>query len=80
MPHEHIRMENRKTGDHIDFQKPASVNQQSVPFTDTDQIFRAKSLYLSLSVNKSGAIAPKLSNNDPCTSNCGKLIHFQPTS
>lgn len=34
MPDEHIRMENRKTGDHIDFQKPASVNQQSVPFTD----------------------------------------------
>jgi hypothetical protein len=24
--------------------------------------------------NKSGAIAPRLSNNDPCTSNCGKLI------
>jgi hypothetical protein len=28
--------------------------------------------------NKSGAIAPRLSNNDPCTSNCGKLILAAP--
>jgi hypothetical protein len=35
MPDEHIRMENPKTGDHIDFPIPVSINPQSVPFTDT---------------------------------------------
>jgi hypothetical protein len=28
----------------------------------------------TLSLNNSGAIAPRLSNNDPCTSNRGRLI------
>ena len=41
---------------------------------NTGQTFLAKSLYLSFSLNRSGAIAPRLSNNDPCTLNCGKLI------
>ena len=41
---------------------------------NTGQTFLAKSLYLSFFLNSSGAIAPRLSNNDPCTSNCGKLI------
>jgi hypothetical protein len=37
--------------------------------------FHATTLvYFRLSANNSGAIAPRLSNNDPCTSNCGKLI------
>lgn len=38
MPDEHIRMQNPKTGDHIDFPKPESVNQKRVPFTDNGWI------------------------------------------
>jgi hypothetical protein len=34
MPDEHIRMENPITGDHIDFPKPATLNQQTKPFTN----------------------------------------------
>ena len=31
----------------------------------------------SLSLNNSGAIAPRLSNNDPCTPNGGRLIEVE---
>jgi hypothetical protein len=35
MPDEHIRMQNRTTGDHVDFPKPATMNTGRLPFTDT---------------------------------------------
>src|SRR5260221_2983694 len=66
-----------------DKDRPSRTHPSPVPLRDvlsrrqlanTGQIFLANSLYLSPSENKSGAIAPRLSNNDPCTSNCGKLI------
>jgi hypothetical protein len=38
MADQHIRMQNPKTGEHIDFPKPESVNQKRVPFTDNGWI------------------------------------------
>jgi hypothetical protein len=34
MPDTHVRMQNPKTGDYIDFPKPVVTNEQRVPFTD----------------------------------------------
>jgi hypothetical protein len=34
MPDTHVRMQNLKTGDYIDFPKPVVKNEQRVPFTD----------------------------------------------
>ncbi|HYZ75057.1 MAG TPA: hypothetical protein VE641_18405, partial [Chthoniobacterales bacterium] len=33
--HTHVRMQNPKTGDYVDFPKPVVTNERRVPFTDT---------------------------------------------